>query len=103
MKFLIITNHSYMLYQFRREVIAKLQEKGEVVISMPFVGHEGDFQKMGCRCIETEVDRRGINPMTDLKLYKDYKKLIREEKPDMVVTYSIKLLCYNEPNVEFIY
>ena len=94
MKFLIITNHSYMLYQFRREVIAKLQEKGEVVISMPFVGHEEDFQKMGCRCIETEVDRRGINPMTDLKLYKDYKKLIREEKPDMVVTYSIKPNIY---------
>ena len=39
MKFLIITNHSYMLWQFRRELIAELQTKGEVVLSMPFVGH----------------------------------------------------------------
>ena len=94
MKFLIITNHSYMLWQFRRELIAELQAKGEVVLSMPFVGHEEDFKKMGCKCIETDVDRRGINPKTDLKLYSTYRKLLKTEKPDMVVTYSIKPNVY---------
>lgn len=94
MKFLIITNHSYMLWQFRRELIAQLQTKGEVVLSMPFVGHEEDFQKMGCKCIETKVDRRGINPKTDLKLYNTYRKILKEEKPDMVITYSIKPNVY---------
>ena len=94
MKFLIITNHSYMLWQFRRELIAELQTKGEVVLSMPFVGHEEDFKKMGCKCIETEVDRRGINPKTDLKLYNTYRKLLKTEKPDMVITYSIKPNVY---------
>ena len=94
MKFLIITNHSYMLWQFRRELIAELQTKGEVVLSMPFVGHEEDFQKMGCKCIETKVDRRGINPKTDLKLYHTYRKILKEERPDMVITYSIKPNVY---------
>ena len=94
MKFLIVTNHSYMLWQFRRELIVELMKHGEVVISMPFVGHEDDFMKMGCRCINTEIDRRGINPKTDLKLYLTYKNLIKEEKPDMVVTYSIKPNIY---------
>lgn len=94
MKFLIITNHSYMLWQFRRELIAELQTKGEVVLSMPFVGHEEDFEKMGCKCIETKVDRRGINPKTDLKLYNIYRKLLKTEKPDMVITYSIKPNVY---------
>ena len=94
MKFLIITNHSYMLWQFRRELIAELQTKGEVVISMPFVGHEDDFKKMGCRCIETEVDRRGINPKKDWKLFLTYKKLLKTERPDMVITYSIKPNIY---------
>lgn len=94
MKFLIITNHSYMLWQFRRELIAELQTKGEVVLSMPFVGHEEDFAAMGCRCIETKVDRRGINPMTDLRLYRTYRKLLKTEKPDMVITYSIKPNIY---------
>lgn len=93
-KFLVITNHSYMLWQFRRELIAALMERGEVVISTPFVGHEDDFEAMGCRCIDTELDRRSINPATDLKLYGFYKKLLKSERPDMVITYSIKPNIY---------
>lgn len=94
MKILIITNHSYMLYRFRRELIAELQKEHEVVLSMPFVGHEDDFQAMGLRCINTDVDRRGINPKTDLKLMKTYRDLLRAECPDMVITYSIKPNIY---------
>lgn len=94
MKFLIITNHSYMLWQFRRELIAALMEYGEVVISMPFVGHEDDFKAMGCRCIRTELDRRGINPVTDLKLYGFYRMILKNEQPDMAITYSIKPNIY---------
>lgn len=93
-KFMIVTNHSYMLWQFRKELIAELQKYGEVVISMPFVGHEDDFRAMGCRCIKTELDRRSINPVTDLKLYGFYKKLLKSEQPDMVITYSIKPNIY---------
>ena len=93
-KVLIITNHSYMLYQFRTELIKKLMEKNEVVLSMPFVGHEEDFMAMGLRCIKTDIDRRGINPLTDLKLLRTYWQMLCEEKPDMVITYSIKPNIY---------
>ena len=94
MKILIITNHSYMLYRFRRELIAELMKGHEVVLSMPFVGHEEDFRAMGLRCINTEVDRRGINPKTDVKLLMAYGKLLKEENPDLVITYSIKPNIY---------
>ena len=94
MKILIITNHSYMLYRFRRELIQALMPEHEVVLSMPFVGHEDDFQAMGLRCINTEVNRRGINPKTDLKLFNTYRRLLKQEKPDMVITYSIKPNIY---------
>ncbi len=94
MKFLVIANHSYMLWQFRKELLLELQKQGEVVISMPFLGHEEDFKALGFRCIDTELNRRGINPLQDLKLYRFYKKLIKEEKPDKVITYSIKPNVY---------
>lgn len=94
MKTLIVTNHSYMLYRFRKELIAELQKQGEVVISTPFVGHEDDLAAMGCRMIETALERRGIDPIKDIKLLKFYKKLIKPEKPDVVVTYSIKPNIY---------
>ncbi len=95
MKILVITNHSYMLYRFRRALLIRLMELGhEVVLSTPFVGHEEDLAALGARCIETEVDRRGINPVTDLKLLLTYRKLLRTEGPDLVLTYSIKPNIY---------
>ena len=93
-KILILTNHSYMLYRFRLELIQALMKSHEVVLSMPFVGHEEDFQALGLRCIETDIDRRGINPATDLKLFHTYQRLLKEEKPDLVITYSIKPNIY---------
>ena len=94
MKILIFTNHSYMLYRFRKELIQALMAEHEVVLSMPFVGHEEDFQAMGLRCIDTHVDRRGINPKTDWNLLRTYYRLLKQEKPDMVITYSIKPNIY---------
>ena len=94
MKILIITNHSYMLYQFRRELIQMLMKEHEVVLSMPFVGHEEDFRAMGLKCVHTDVDRRGINPARDMKLMRTYRALLRAEQPDLVITYSIKPNIY---------
>lgn len=94
MKYLIVTNHSYMLWQFRRELIEELLINSEVVLSMPFVGHEQDFVELGCKCVQTDIDRRGINPFTDINLYKTYVNLLKMEKPDMVITYSIKPNIY---------
>lgn len=93
-KVMILTNHSYMLYRFRRELIEELLKEKEVVISMPFVGHEDDLRQMGARCIETEIDRRGINPRTDLALIRRYAELLKAERPDQVITYSIKPNIY---------
>lgn len=93
-KILIITNHSYMLYRFRLELIQELMKEHEVLLSMPFVGHEEDFQALGLRCIRTEVDRRGVNPVKDFLLFRTYRRLLESERPDLVLTYSIKPNIY---------
>ena len=93
-RILILTNHSYMLYRFRRELIGELMKTNEVVLSMPFVGHEDDFRAMGLRCIETQINRRGVNPKEDSKLFRTYRQMLRREKPDLVITYSIKPNIY---------
>ncbi|MCD7736813.1 MAG: glycosyltransferase family 4 protein [Lachnospiraceae bacterium] len=94
LKILICTNHSYMYWQFRRELTQELLKRGEVILSTPFVGHEDDLKKLGCRVLETDIDRRGINPFTDFKLFRFYWKLLKAEKPDLVITYSIKPNIY---------
>lgn len=94
MKILVVINHSYMLWQMRREMIQRLLDFGEVVISTPFVGHEHDFENMGCRCIEAVFDRHGTDPFQEIKLFSYYRKLIKNERPDLVITYSIKPNIY---------
>lgn len=94
MKYLIITNHSYMLWQFRRELISELLTRGEVVVSTPFVGREEELSGLGCKLIKTDVDRRGINPAKDFALLRRYKSIISTEKPDAIITYSIKPNIY---------
>ena len=85
MKILIATNHSYMFYRFRKELVEALMQEHEVILSTPFVGHEDDLQAMGLRCIETDIDRRSINPFKDMKLLKTYRQMLDELQPDMVV------------------
>ena len=43
-RILIVTNHSYMFWQFRKELVEALQKEHEVILAMPFVGHEEDFR-----------------------------------------------------------
>lgn len=93
-KVMIITNHSYMLYRFRKELITSLKQQYDIVLVMPYVGHEDDFQAMGICCIETKFERRGTNPFKEMKLFKRYKQILKEEHPDYVITYSIKPNIY---------
>lgn len=94
MKILIATNHSYMFYRFRKALVEALLQEHEVVLSTPFVGHEDDLREMGITCLETKIDRRGIDPVKDMKLMGTYRAMLDEVRPDMVVTYSIKPNIY---------
>ena len=94
-KILILSNHSFMLWQFRRELVAAMIANGmEVTIGVPFGEHIEDFRDLGCRLVNIPVDRRGINPVRDLSLFRQYRQLLRSLQPDMVITYSIKPNIY---------
>ena len=94
MKILIVTNHSYMFYRFRKELLEALLRDHEVFLSTPFVGHEDDLRDMGAVCIETNVSRRSINPFKDMKLLKTYSRMLDDVEPDIVITYSVKPNIY---------
>ena len=52
------------------------------------------FEEIGCHIIKAEFDRRGKNPMKDLKLMMMYRKMIKHLKPKAVLTYTIKPNVY---------
>jgi galacturonosyltransferase len=94
MNVLILANFDVGLYQFRRELIEELLKDNEVILSLPDGELVRPLEKMGCRFFDTPVDRRGINPVTDLRLFFRYSKLLRELKPDLVIGYTIKPNIY---------
>ena len=53
-----------------------------------------DIQELGCRFIPISFDRRGINPLADIKLMLEFRKIIKREKPDVVLSYTIKPNLY---------
>ncbi len=93
-KLLVLANHSGGVYNFRGELLKALTEEYDVFVSSPDNGHSAQIEELGCRFIETYVDRRGINPLKDLGLVLRYAKLLRRIKPDIVLTYTIKPNIY---------
>lgn len=97
MKILILSNHYLTLRVFRKELIQELSKNHEVVISIP----EGEqfymdeLRSFGARLVfEPHMDRRAINPFLDILLIKDYINLLKAEKPDKVITFTIKCNTY---------
>ncbi len=93
MKILLLANNDVGLYQFRRELIEALTENNEVELALPY-GKLVERFKDKCDFFDTPIDRRGMNPLKDAKLFLQYRKLIKKEKPDLVVTYTIKPNIY---------
>lgn len=93
-KVLILANSSSGLYDFRNELMANIMQRAHLMASVPEGEKVEDIAQMGCKVILTEIDRRGINPATDLKLFRTYRRMLKTEKPDLVITYTIKPNIY---------
>jgi galacturonosyltransferase len=93
-RLLVIANSSSGLYDFRGMLLKELLKEYDVTVSVPAELKTEQLKELGCHVIDTKVDRRGINPVKDLKLLLQYGKILRQEKPDQVITYTIKPNVY---------
>lgn len=100
MKHIALVSNSFgSLYNFRYELIMKLLDTGyKVTLVTPMEPDEYQlykaFEDKGCQIKETPFKRRGTNPLADLSLYNGYLKILKEIKPDLVITYTIKPNVY---------
>lgn len=94
---LILSNCLDGLYSFRKEVIQAILDQGyDVHISIPDVESnlKSFFKEIGCHIIPTLFNRRGMNPISDLKLIDNYWRIIRNIRPVVVLSYTIKPNIY---------
>lgn len=92
---LLLGNHAAYIYNFRLEIIKRLLKEGcQVTISSPNGDRIKDLIKLGCTHHDIDIDRHGINPWEEFKLYRIYKEFIKQLQPDVVLTYTIKPNLY---------
>ncbi len=94
MRILILANHSGGLYDFRKDLIAELKKQARVTVAVPHNDRWEELHKLADRVIELPIDRRGMNPLHDSKLFCQYRSMLKENAPDLVLTYTIKPNIY---------
>ncbi len=94
MKIFIAGNNGAGLYKFRRELLETLLADHSVTICSPDGEYIADMVKMGCTFEPCNFDRHGMNPIHELKLLRYYWKKLREIRPELVLTYTVKPNVY---------
>jgi len=90
MKVLLLTNSDVGLYKFRKEVMEELVKENEVYACLPSGDMIPQIEALGVKYIRDEFNRHGTNPISEIKHYVQYKKVIQKVKPDIVFTYTVK-------------
>ncbi len=94
-KILFLSNHFITLFFFRKELIKRLIDRGhQVYITMPDDERRGFFEDMGAKLIITPMTRRGMNPLEDMKLLSQYRRIMKQLQPDIIFSYTIKPNIY---------
>ena len=95
MHILMITNDTNFAWNLRREILVAFIEKGyRVSLIAQVLDFKQEFESLGVRVINLNVDRRGTNPISDISLFNGYYRILKTEKPDIVFTNNIKPNVY---------
>jgi len=90
------SNTAFSLYNFRLPLMRALKEKGyEVIAVSPEDEKYSELLKKEFSFFAVKnLDRKGTNPIKDLKLFFEYFLLFRKLKPDLVINFTIKPNIY---------
>lgn len=91
----IISHYAPSLINFRGELIKTLVSAGHQVIALgPEEGFESELTAFGAEYRQIPLRRTGTNPLQDITTLFSLTKLLRELKPDVVLSYAVKPVIY---------
>jgi glycosyltransferase involved in cell wall biosynthesis len=91
----VTVNASWNLVNFRRGLVAALLADGHrVTVLAPPDGASGTLEAMGCRFLPLVMDNKGVSPLRDLALLWRIVRILRRERPDAILGYTIKNNVY---------
>lgn len=94
-KVLIALNTAWNLVNFRAGLIRALVTQGyEVVAVAPNDEYAQRLAELGCRFVALPMDNKGTHPGRDLLLWFRFINLLRRERPDVFLGYTVKPNVY---------
>ncbi|CAB1220523.1 glycosyltransferase family 4 protein [Acinetobacter bouvetii] len=99
MRFLMICSYLPSALNFRGKLLEAIHAKGyEIHVFAPdltdFPDELNRLQQLGYQVHAIPMQRAGTNPLADLKLLKTLYQMIRQIRPDVVLSYTIKPVIY---------
>lgn len=93
---LLVGNTAWSMYNFRVGLITELLKTGYYVTVV--APSDNNFDKriieLGANFIDIQIEAKGTNPITDLRLIQKFKRIFKEKKPDFIFFYTIKPNIY---------
>jgi glycosyltransferase involved in cell wall biosynthesis len=95
-KILLVSNTSFFLHNFLIGLMNRLKNESlDVVVVAPLDAFSERLEKKGFPVIPlTQLNRKGSNPLEDLRLMLELRRIYAREKPDLVLHFTIKLNVY---------
>ena len=86
-----VSNSSWSLYNFRLDVIRHFHQHGyNILVIAPDDEYSVLLVQEGCEYISIDFNNRSENPLLDLSLYNQLKKIYLRKQPALIFHYVIK-------------
>ena len=94
-KIVISLNSAWSLYNFRAGLIQALSADGHDVIALaPQDDYAARLPALGCRFVSIPMNTTGTNPLQDMVVLHAYWKILKRERPDVYLGFTIKPNIY---------
>ncbi|MGB3740220.1 MAG: glycosyltransferase family 4 protein, partial [Pontixanthobacter sp.] len=84
-------NAAWNMWHFRRHLLEALLADGHrVTVLAPPDDSVADIVASGCRFLPLKMNRKGLNPVSEIGLWRQFRAIFRREAPDLVLGFTIK-------------
>ena len=94
-KIMVIAPKTSNLISFRGDLLCDMKKKGcDIVAVVPEDEERNFFKKNGIKVHLINLDKNSLSAFGAINYYRNLKKIIAEEKPDKVFSYTIKPVIF---------
>lgn len=96
-KVMVIASLAFSLVNFRGRLLERMAANGHDVIAVaPDMNTEigAKLDDIGVGSARIFMERTGLNPLSDLRTFRSIMRLMKRERPDVVLTYTAKPTVY---------